>query len=159
MTLVDTIERIERQVGIDGDTIDIEEWKEKDRIKILTGVNQEGIEERYSIYDCSAEKDKFVLDDYKKMMDEEEGISTQIIVFKDWEDERKKYWDIYDQVTKGKDKNLINQYFLKKVSIYTELKEIIALEVDKDINYLEYIPEGSLKGYIYNISIYIIKTY
>lgn len=43
MTLVDTIERIERQVGIDGDTIDIEEWKEKDRIKILTGVNQEGI--------------------------------------------------------------------------------------------------------------------
>lgn len=111
MTLVDTIERIERQVGIDGDTIDIEEWKEKDRIKILTGVNQEGIEERYSIYDCSAEKDKFVLDDYKKMMDEEEGISTQIIVFKDWEDERKKYWDIYDQVTKGKDKNLINQYF------------------------------------------------
>lgn len=157
MTLVDTIERIERQVGIDGDTIDIEEWKEKDRIKILTGVNQEGIEERYSIYDCSAEKDKFVLDDYKKMMDEEEGISTQIIVFKDWEDERKKYWDIYDQVTKGKDKNLINQYFLKKVSIYTELKEIIALEVDKDINYLEYIPEGSLKGYIYNISIYELK--
>lgn len=125
MTLVDTIERIERQVGIDGDTIDIEEWKEKDRIKILTGVNQEGIEERYSIYDCSAEKDKFVLDDYKKMMDEEEGISTQIIVFKDWEDERKKYWDIYDQVTKGKDKNLINQYFLKKVSIYESVKYFV----------------------------------
>lgn len=161
MTVVKMIQRIIELVGLEKGTRDLERSVDFPNMYFLTGQNAEdGLEERYSIYNCLNENDRFDLEKYRAIMEDEEGISTQIIIFKDWESERNLFWDSYDKATKAEQKNLLNQYFTKKISVYASQENQISLEVEESgINYLEYILESNaeLNGFIYNVSIYELK--
>lgn len=52
---------------------------------------------------------------------------------------------------------MLNRYFTKSISFYTNLKEYIDIEVDDGINYLEYRADSELEGYVYNVSMYNLK--
>lgn len=156
MDLEEIIYKIIKLVELDVETIEVEQKVKDIPIIFINGINKDGNEERYSIYNCS--ESKFNLQKYHEILEKDDGISTQVLVFKDWDDERQKYWEIYDsEILKAQERSLLNRYFTKSISFYTNLKEYIDIEVDDGINYLEYRADSELEGYVYNVSMYNLK--
>ncbi len=133
------------------------------RFWIIEGENKiSGLEERYFLYDCSERDYQFEYEAYKRHMQEEEGVSYQIMVFRNWEQEWETRKKVYDALKKASDRRNLLQYFEKKISFYKDLDEKIILDVeDCGRNYLEYSidfqltdvnGEKFLNGRIYNIS-------
>lgn len=149
---------------IDKNTEDLSNGKEE-RFYTLIGENQNGIEEKYSIYDCSSLQSVFSLDKYRNVMMEEDEVAIPIIVFRNWEHERELYWKAYENLIKAQDKRDLNNFFIRKISVYTELKSELKLQVDDDgINYLEYEADNTnteenekITGFVYNLSLYELK--
>ena len=156
MDLEEIIYKIIKLIELDVETIEVEQKVKDIPIIFINGINKDGNEERYSIYNCS--ESKFNLQKYHEILEKDDGISTQVLVFKDWDDERQKYWEIYDsEILKAQERSLLNRYFTKSISFYTNLKEYIDIEVDDGINYLEYRADSELEGYVYNVSMYNLK--
>lgn len=156
MDLEEIIYKIIKLVELDVETIEVEQKVKDIPIIFINGINKDGNEERYSIYNCS--ESKFNLQKYHEILEKDDGISTQVLVFKDWDDERQKYWEIYDsEILKAQERSLLIRYFTKSISFYTNLKEYIDIEVDDGINYLEYRADSELEGYVYNVSMYNLK--
>lgn len=133
------------------------------RFWAIEGENRiSGLEERYFVYDCSEKDYQFDYETYKKYMQEEEGVSYQIMVFRNWEQEWETRKKVYDGLKKASDRKNLLQYFEKKISFYKDLDEKIILDVEEcGRNYLQYDSdfrltevkgEKFLNGRIYNIS-------
>lgn len=120
MDLEEIIYKIIKLVELDVETIEVEQKVKDIPIIFINGINKDGNEERYSIYNCS--ESKFNLQKYHEILEKDDGISTQVLVFKDWDDERQKYWEIYDsEILKAQERSLLNRYFTKSISFYTNL--------------------------------------
>lgn len=131
---------------------------------LVEGINMEtSADELLLVYDCSAPLtgDTFF---YEKMLE----LSTQhndpypVVVFKNWEHERKIYWDFYKTLSTANKRKEFTTWFDGKFSIYVDGQDKVFLEADdRGINYLEYpvIQEGasSLYGRVYNFSFFELK--
>lgn len=81
--------------------------------------------------------------------------SRIIFIFKDWNEERKFYWSIYEGLDARAKSKFINIYSQKE-SIYIDC-DVVEIKVDDGgINYLEY-NNNNLEGWIYNVSLYDLK--
>lgn len=154
------------KLQLDKDSCEIKPlWDGETRFCSIEGEGQNGIEERYIIYDCSETHHTFDFERYQKMMKDEEGISQPIMVFPNWDKE----WDIrqqtYNGLNKASDKKQLLNWFEKKISYYTESGDNIELEVeDRGENYLEYEAKNGTKdeikrlcGRAYNVSFKELK--
>ena len=154
------------KLQLDKDSCEIKPlWDGETRFCSIEGEGQNGIEERYIIYDCSETHHTFDFERYQEMMKDEEGISQPIMVFSNWDKE----WDIrqqtYNGLNKASDKKQLLNWFEKKISYYTESEDNIELEVeDRGENYLEYEARNGIKdeikrlcGRAYNISFKELK--
>lgn len=123
------------------------------------GINSDnGIDVKVVIYDCSQKDSAFDYNLYTKMLQNEDGISIPITVFKDWDSEMELYFKALDCMSKLSDKRKLTEIFNTKLSMYTSGDEPIHLEPDNEINYDEYKSSNNeLEGYVYNISFYELK--
>lgn len=155
------LENIIAKIQLDKNSINVE--KKDKRFWIIEGESEVGsVEERYFVYDCSDKDYRFEFEKYKNYMDEEEGISYPIMVFRNWEHEWEVRGTIYNDLGNAADRRKLLKYFEKKASFYTELSDVITLEVEeRGCNYLLYDIElknkidnekNMLKGRIYNIT-------
>ncbi|HAK1242094.1 TPA: hypothetical protein H1547_002888, partial [Listeria monocytogenes] len=120
-------------------------------------------DESYLIYDCSNLHDNFVFEDYKRIENEKSVFTIPIMIFSDWADERLKFNDAYEKLRNFVSRKELIGFFERKISIYTDLKDSLVLNViDEGINYLEYKVNSdsntgaslneNMSGYIYNMT-------
>ncbi|WP_228464290.1 PDDEXK family nuclease [Listeria marthii] len=140
-----------------------------DRLYFLDGVSKVTKEdESYLIYDCSNLHDNFVFEDYKRIENEKSVFTIPIMIFSDWADERLKFNDAYEKLRNFVSRKELIGFFERKISIYTDLKDSLVLNViDEGINYLEYKVNSdsntgaslneNMSGYIYNMTLAELK--
>lgn len=131
---------------------------------LVEGINMEtSADEILLVYDCSVpstEDTSF----YEKILE----LSSQhndpypVVVFKNWEHERKIYWDFYKTLSTANKRKEFTAWFDGKFSIYVDSQDKVFLEVDdRGINYLEYpvvqTSTSSLYGRVYNLSFCELK--
>lgn len=135
----------------------------QDRFFLVEAINKDtSVEESLLIYDCTSCQEDF---DYPGFLSALESTNDPypVAVFKNWDQERKKYWAYYEQLRTGAEKKVFSNWFDKKISIYTDCGEEIVLKTDSDgINYLEYPSRCDgyvpfLNGRIYNLSFFELK--
>lgn len=131
---------------------------------LVEGINQEtSADEFLLVYDCSAltEENTF---GYEKILE----LSIQhndpypVVVFKNWEHERKIYWSFYKKIPTANKRKEFTAWFDGKFSIYVDGHDKVVLEADdRGINYLEYPVaqknDSSLYGRVYNLSFFELK--
>ena len=132
---------------------------------LVEGINQEASADEFLlVYDCSAfaEENTF---SYERILE----LSMQyndpypVVVFKNWEHERKIYWGFYKQISTASKRKEFTTWFDGKFSIYVDGHDKVILEADdRGINYLEY-PiaqknDSSLYGRVYNLSFFELKS-
>lgn len=153
------LENITEKMEIDENSIE----KIKERFWKIEGND---FEDSYVIYDCSKEGDKFDYQEYAEMMNLEEGISYQIIVFRNWECEIELKKEVYKKLKNATERKNLLRWFDRKISYYTELEDSIKLEVKGyGENYLEYAnclngpvhSQKIIKGRIYNLTFFELK--
>lgn len=153
------LENITEKMEIDENSIE----KIKERFWKIEGND---FEDSYVIYDCSKEGDKFDYQEYAEMMNLEEGISYQIIVFRNWECEIELKKEVYKKLKNATERKNLLRWFDRKISYYTELEDSIKLEVEGyGENYLEYAnclngpvhSQKIIKGRIYNLTFFELK--
>lgn len=154
------LEDIKSKIGTEEksiDKIDNKFWK----IEV-----ENDLEESYIIYDCSEKNCKFDYKRYDQIMRREEGISYPIMVFKNWECERQIRNEAYKRLNNATERKKLLEWFDRKTSHYTEIKERIKIDVEGNgENYLEYTnmlenpvsDENILKGRIYNLAFSELK--
>lgn len=146
--------------GFDCNPIDKDHQK---RLYQLDGVSEVTKEdESYLIYDCSKSNNEFVFEDYAGIDEKKSVFTIPVMVFSDWTDERKKFNEANSKLTDFKSRKKLIEFFEKKISIYTDLKEVLSLNVTEEgINYLEYKVQSeedeNISGYVYNMTLYELK--
>lgn len=132
-------------------------------VYLLESINIEtSADETLLVYDCTQLDSAFEYDEFLRALGEKDDAPQPIVVFKNWDQEREKYWKYYNTLEKASAKKAFSEWFEKKYSIYTECSGVVSLEIEDDgINYLEY-KNGSdnsftLKGHVYNVSFYELK--
>ena len=104
------LENITEKMEIDENSIE----KIKERFWKIEGND---FEDSYVIYDCSKEGDKFDYQEYAEMMNLEEGISYQIIVFRNWECEIELKKEVYKKLKNATERKNLLRWFDRKISI------------------------------------------
>lgn len=155
------------KVQLDENSVDKENLDATGRYWSIEGESKSGGELRYLVYDCSERYYEFDFESYKEKMETEEGISRPIMVFRNWDNEWELRQKAYKKLRKASDKKQLLRWFDKKIPFYTELGNLVELEVEgRGENYLEYIPplsvcpkEGiqNLSGRTYNVSFRELK--
>lgn len=150
---------------LDKDTYDLNrvEGDENYYFYTLEGINLEnGVEEKYLLYDCSNKDNNFNYDQYIEKISEEVDLIS-IFLFKNWDDEIQQYYKSYDKLTNGIKRKKLKGFFNRKISFYTDiidLEDNLKLHVNEPENYNEYIVENEtnvIEGYIYNFSLKELK--
>ncbi|MGL4697373.1 AIPR family protein [Enterococcus larvae] len=127
--------------------------------------DKNGNDESFIIVDCSVTDEIFDLKKYVVAREQNTNFSSLIILFRDWDHERK----LFNNTIKGlgrEDKKSLQEIFKSKISYYTNIVDNMVLSVsDSGVNYLEYsnfkqtneVIENELTGYVYNISFAELK--
>ena len=136
---------------------------EQGRFFLVEAINKDtSAEESLLIYDCASCQEAFNYRGFLSALDSAND-PYPVVVFKNWDQERRKYWAYYERLQTGGEKKTFSNWFDKKISIYTDCGEEVVLKTDSDgINYLEYPSrrEGQvplLNGRIYNLSFFELK--
>lgn len=164
----DFLQDIISKVQLDAESFEVEVVDDSGRYWTVEGESKiDGVEERYFIYDCTGKNQEFDYASYAEKMKEEEGISRQIIVFKNWEHEWELREKAYKELKKAADKKQLLQWFEEKTAFYTELNNLVELDVEEDgVNYLQYESNSRyleehvgrcLKSRVYNVSFAELK--
>ncbi|WP_231385263.1 hypothetical protein [Candidatus Stoquefichus massiliensis] len=158
---------VERQGLLsDYDSLNLTPLDDNNTIYEFEAINDMSDIERYLIYNASKKQD---IEDYFKF---ERDLDTKnyildvffipVIIFNNWDDEMNFYQSVFDKLKTAKERRRLKDIFASKISIYMELNQKISLNIDDEVNYLEYLDErnsytSNVKGYIYNISFYELK--
>ena len=150
-----------RQKNLDEDdkAYDVQQISNEAPFFLMEAFDKESsADESFLVYDCSdfSDDDSFDAHTMEEFMAEHSD-AYPVIVFRNWEHERKIFRKYYGNLKKASDRKAFSSWYDKKLSIYVESDATVIMEVEgQGINYLEYPEteplEGGLHGKVYNVS-------
>lgn len=155
-----------RQKNLDEDdkAYDVQQISNEAPFFLMEAFDKESsADESFLVYDCSdfSDDDSFDAHTMEEFMAEHSD-AYPVIVFRNWEHERKIFRKYYGNLKKASDRKAFSSWYDKKLSIYVESDATVIMEVEgQGINYLEYPEteplEGVLHGKVYNVSFFELK--